>query len=143
MRVATRRQRAAWRVFGDAFDLDRTDRYRRRLKLVAADLGGVRDLDVLIEAGEAYQRRQSAAEATAFEPLAPVLAGPARRRPRGPDQGARQQPLPQVARRLRRVPAGRRRRRAARWDPWTRTASATRCPRASGPPTRSSARTSP
>ncbi len=69
MRVATRRQRAAWRVFGDAFDLDRTDRYRRRLKLVAGDLGGVRDLDVLIEAGEAYQRRQSAAEARAFEPL--------------------------------------------------------------------------
>ncbi len=69
MRVATRRQRAAWRVFGDAFDLDRTDRYRRRLKLVAGDLGGVRDLDVLIEAGEAYQRRQSAVEARAFEPL--------------------------------------------------------------------------
>ena len=69
MRVATRRQRAAWRVFGDAFDLDRTDRHRRRLKLVARDLGGVRDLDVLIEAGEAYQRRQSAAEARAFEPL--------------------------------------------------------------------------
>ncbi len=69
MRVATRRQRAAWRVFGDAFDLERTDRYRRRLKLVAADLGGVRDLDVLIEAGEAYQRRQSAVEARAFEPL--------------------------------------------------------------------------
>ena len=39
MRVATRRQRAAWRVFGDAFDLDRTDRYRRRLKLVAARPG--------------------------------------------------------------------------------------------------------
>ncbi len=69
MRVATRRQRAAWRVFGDAFDLDRTDRYRRRLKLVAADLGGVRDLDVLIEAGEKYQGRQSAVEARAFEPL--------------------------------------------------------------------------
>jgi CHAD domain-containing protein len=69
MRVATRRQRAAWRVFGDAFDTERTDRYRRRLKLVAADLGGVRDLDVLIEAGEAYQGRQSAEEGRAFEPL--------------------------------------------------------------------------
>ncbi len=69
MRVATRRQRAAWRVFGDAFDLERTDRYRRRLKLVAGDLGGVRDLDVLIDAGEAYQHRQSAAEGQALEPL--------------------------------------------------------------------------
>ena len=32
MRVATRRQRAAWRVFGDAFDPKRTARYRRRLQ---------------------------------------------------------------------------------------------------------------
>jgi triphosphatase len=69
MRVATRRQRAAWRVFGDAFDNRRTERYRNRLKLVAADLGGVRDLDVLIDAAETYRNRQSAAEARAFEPL--------------------------------------------------------------------------
>ena len=69
MRVATRRQRAAWRVFGEAFDPKRTARHRRRLREVAADLGAVRDLDVLIEAGEAYRDRQSAAEAAAFEPL--------------------------------------------------------------------------
>ncbi len=69
MRVATRRQRAAWRVFGDAFDAARTDKHRRRLKAVAADLGAVRDMDVLIEAAEAYRSRQPAAEATAFEPL--------------------------------------------------------------------------
>jgi CHAD domain-containing protein len=69
MRVATRRQRAAWRVFGDAFDADRTERYRKRLKAVAADLGAVRDLDVLIEAAEAYAGKQSTAEAEAFAPL--------------------------------------------------------------------------
>ena len=69
MRVATRRQRAAWRVFGDAYDADRTARYTKRLKLVARDLGAVRDMDVLIEAGEAYQKRQAGAEARAFEPL--------------------------------------------------------------------------
>jgi len=69
MRVATRRQRAAWRVFGDAFDPARTERHRRRLKLVAADLGGVRDLDVLIEAGEHYQGGLAGPEAQAFEPL--------------------------------------------------------------------------
>jgi CHAD domain-containing protein len=69
MRVATRRQRAAWRVFGDAYDAERTLRYTKRLKAVARDLGAVRDLDVLIEAGEAYQSRQVAAEAKAFEPL--------------------------------------------------------------------------
>lgn len=69
MRVATRRQRAAWRVFGHAFNAKRTARHRRRLREVAADLGAVRDLDVLIEAGEAYRDRQSAAEAAAFDRL--------------------------------------------------------------------------
>ena len=69
MRVATRRQRAAWRVFGSAFDEHRTVRHRRRLREVAADLGGVRDLDVLIEAAEAYRARLGQAEAAAFEPL--------------------------------------------------------------------------
>ena len=69
MRVATRRQRAAWRVFGPAFDERRTRRHRQRLRDVAADLGAVRDLDVLIEAAEAYQTGQSAKEAAAFEPL--------------------------------------------------------------------------
>lgn len=69
MRVATRRQRAAWRVFGDAFDHRYTGRYTRRLKLVARDLGAVRDLDVLIEAGESYQGGLSTADRTAFEPL--------------------------------------------------------------------------
>ncbi len=69
MRVATRRQRAAWRVFGDSFDQRRTSRHRRRLREVAADLGGVRDLDVLIEAAEAYRSRMSTKEAAALEPL--------------------------------------------------------------------------
>ncbi len=69
MRVATRRQRAAWRVFGDAFDHRYTDRYTRRLKLVARDLGAVRDLDVLIEAGESYQAGLAAAERSAYEPI--------------------------------------------------------------------------
>ena len=54
MRVATRRMRAAWRVFGDGFRTDRTAKFRRRLRTVAARLGAVRDLDVLIEATEAF-----------------------------------------------------------------------------------------
>ncbi len=69
MRVATRRQRAAWRVFGDAFEPKRTARHRKRLRLVAADLGAVRDLDVLIESIEGYQRHQAPEEAAALEPL--------------------------------------------------------------------------
>jgi CHAD domain-containing protein len=69
MRVATRRQRAAWRVFGDMFDPKPTRRHRRRLREVAARLGGVRDLDVLIEAAEAHEATLPAAEARAFERL--------------------------------------------------------------------------
>ena len=69
MRVATRRQRAAWRVFGDTYDAKRTKRHRDRLRDVARRLGTVRDLDVLIENAVAYQKLQSEAELAAFEPL--------------------------------------------------------------------------
>jgi CHAD domain-containing protein/adenylate cyclase class IV len=69
MRVATRRQRAAWRVFGASFDPGRTKRHRQRLREVAADLGAVRDLDVLIEAAEAYRSKVSTRDAAALEPL--------------------------------------------------------------------------
>ena len=69
MRVATRRMRAAWRVFGDGFRLDRTRRMRRRLRDVAARLGAVRDLDVLIEAAKAHQATLPDGQAAAFDPL--------------------------------------------------------------------------
>jgi CHAD domain-containing protein len=69
MRVATRRMRAAWRVFGDGFRLDRTRRMRGRLRELAARLGAVRDLDVLIEAARAHQATLPEADAAAFGPL--------------------------------------------------------------------------
>ena len=69
MRVATRRMRAAWRVFGDGFRLDRTRRMRRRLREVAARLGAVRDLDVLIEAAIAHGATLPEVDAAAFAPL--------------------------------------------------------------------------
>jgi CHAD domain-containing protein len=69
MRVATRRMRAAWRVFGDGFRPRRTKRLRDRLRIVAGRLGAVRDLDVLLEAAVAYQSDLPPAEAAAFEPL--------------------------------------------------------------------------
>ena len=69
MRVATRRMRAAWRVFGDGFRPDRTRRHRRRLREVAARLGAVRDLDVLIEEAEPYLGAQTTAEQRAIAPL--------------------------------------------------------------------------
>jgi CHAD domain-containing protein len=49
MRVATRRMRAAWRVFGDAFEGRATRSIRADLRDLAAALGTVRDLDVLLE----------------------------------------------------------------------------------------------
>jgi len=72
MRVATRRQRAAWRVFGSAFRAGRTKNHRSRLRDVAGRLGAVRDLDVLLEAADGYRSELPAAEQRALEPL---LAG--------------------------------------------------------------------
>ncbi len=69
MRVATRRQRAAWRVFGSAFRDRRTRRYRSGLREIAGRLGAVRDLDVLIEAADHYRAELPVAEQRALEPL--------------------------------------------------------------------------
>ena len=69
MRVATRRQRAAWRVFGEGFRDGRTRRYRTGLREVAARLGAVRDLDVQLEAADAYRSDLPATEQRALEPL--------------------------------------------------------------------------
>jgi CHAD domain-containing protein len=49
MRVAARRMRAAWRVFGDGYERAAARRYRDELRDIGARLGAVRDLDVLIE----------------------------------------------------------------------------------------------
>jgi CHAD domain-containing protein len=69
MRVATRRQRAAWRVFGAAFRPGRTKRYRTGLREIAARLGAVRDLDVLIEAADHYRADMPTTEQRGLEPL--------------------------------------------------------------------------
>ena len=69
MRVATRRQRAAWRVFGAAFRPGRTRRYRTGLREIASRLGAVRDLDVLLEAADHYRADLPTREQRALEPL--------------------------------------------------------------------------
>ena len=69
MRVATRRQRAAWRIFGEAFRKARTKPHRGRLREVAARLGAVRDLDVLLEAADAYRADLPISEQRGLEPL--------------------------------------------------------------------------
>ena len=55
MRVATRRMRAAFRVFDPYLKGKRAKEVRDGLRTVATDLGAVRDLDVLIENAEAFR----------------------------------------------------------------------------------------
>ncbi len=69
MRVATRRMRAAWRVFGDGFRSERTKRFRGHLRVVAGRLGAVRDRDVLIEALRSYQATLPIPDRPAIQPL--------------------------------------------------------------------------
>jgi CHAD domain-containing protein len=75
MRVATRRMRAAWRVFGDAYRPEKTRPYRRRLRELAGLLGAVRDLDVLIEATEAYAQAIGSPDLVGLEPLLAAWRG--------------------------------------------------------------------
>lgn len=70
MRVATRRMRAAWRIFGDGFKPGPTRRLQRQLRRVARRLGDVRDLDVLLEGLETYRAAVPEPEREALEPLA-------------------------------------------------------------------------
>lgn len=75
MRVATRRMRAAWRVFGDGFRPGRTKSHRARLRETATRLGAVRDLDVLIAGAQAWQAELPEAEAGGLEPLLAAWRG--------------------------------------------------------------------
>ena len=69
MRVATRRMRAAWRVFGSAYRPGRSQRMRGHLKEVASRLGAVRDLDVQIEGLRAYQASLAEKDRPGIAPL--------------------------------------------------------------------------
>ena len=69
MRVATRRMRAAWRVFGDGFRRGRVRRSVGGLRTLAGHLGSVRDLDVLIDLLEAHAAGLDPAERDALRPL--------------------------------------------------------------------------
>ena len=69
MRVATRRQRAAWRVFGESYRKNRTKPYRSGLRDIAHRLGAVRDLDVQLEGADRYRADLPVAEQRAVEPL--------------------------------------------------------------------------
>ena len=70
MRVATRRMRAAWRVFDGAYQRPLARRYVAELRGVAAALGRVRDLDVQLERLDEYRLPLEAPAAAALGPLA-------------------------------------------------------------------------
>ena len=70
MRVATRRLRSAWRVFGDAYKADERKRQVSQLRDVATRLGAVRDLDVLLIGLRDYRKPLPERERVAIEPLA-------------------------------------------------------------------------
>jgi CHAD domain-containing protein len=74
MRVATRRMRAAWRIFGDGFDARATRKLQRRLRDIARRLGDVRDFDVLLEGLEAYRAELPPGERRALQPLVDAWA---------------------------------------------------------------------
>jgi len=66
MRVATRRQRAAFRVIAPHFRRKAIRPFREALQTAAQHLGAVRDLDVLIEAAVRHQKTLGEPAARAF-----------------------------------------------------------------------------
>jgi CHAD domain-containing protein/inorganic triphosphatase YgiF len=69
MRVATRRMRAAFRVFGPYFKAQAIRPYLSGLRRAARALGGVRDLDVFMEKASAYLERLPPEQAHDLDPL--------------------------------------------------------------------------
>jgi CHAD domain-containing protein/uncharacterized protein YjbK len=69
MRVASRRQRAAFRIFDPCYKRKIIRPFRRELRRLAGSLGVVRDLDVQLDALRAYQASQPAGPAEALQPL--------------------------------------------------------------------------
>ena len=69
MRVAARRMRAAWRVFGGGFEREARRRYQRDLREIGGRLGAVRDLDVLLEILTTDEARRSDRGRAGLRPL--------------------------------------------------------------------------
>ena len=69
MRVATRRMRAAWRVFGSAYRHGRARRMSGHLRIVGTRLGAVRDMDVLIDGLKAYASTVAPGDRDGIAPL--------------------------------------------------------------------------
>jgi CHAD domain-containing protein len=73
MRVATRRMRAAWRVFGEYFEPKAVSPFLKGLKRTGRALGPVRDLDVFCQKVQAYQASLPEAEQANVNGLVALL----------------------------------------------------------------------
>ncbi len=69
MRVAARRVRAAWRVFGPAFERSVVRDQLSRLRILGSELGAVRDLDVQLSILGAARSRGSKRDRAGLTPL--------------------------------------------------------------------------
>ncbi len=69
MRVASRRMRAAWQVFGDGFERDPMRQHRQDLRVLGARLGVVRDLDVQLQILDTYIANRGLRARKALLPL--------------------------------------------------------------------------
>jgi CHAD domain-containing protein len=69
MRVSTRRLRAAFLIFAPYYDEQAITQFNKDMRKAGRTLGAVRDLDVLIEKGRAYEAGLPAAEGTTIRPL--------------------------------------------------------------------------
>ena len=69
MRVATRRMRTAFDIFGPAFDPKTMKRHLKGLRKIGRVLGQVRDMDVILENAITYQRKMKENTRAGLEPL--------------------------------------------------------------------------
>jgi CHAD domain-containing protein len=69
MRVATRRMRAAFEVFGDYFKKGATKTHLKRLRATGRALGPVRDLDVFLEKMHMHLKEKTEEEQAGLAPL--------------------------------------------------------------------------
>jgi CHAD domain-containing protein len=69
MRVATRRMRSAFDIFGPAFNPKLMKRYQKGLRKIGRVLGQVRDMDVILEKGVIYQNKLIDQDRQGMDPL--------------------------------------------------------------------------
>jgi CHAD domain-containing protein len=75
MRVATRRMRTAFDVFGQAFDPKIMRHYLKGLRSAGRALGEVRDMDVLLQYALTYQKKMGEDKQSGLEPLISAWKG--------------------------------------------------------------------